>query len=119
MRGAKSYSLKVQINGPEGRILNLTGRVAQTLDKLIEAGELGITSFHHPGPRLSHYILVLRKQGFTIETRDERHSGQFSGEHGRYILRTLAKVLERGGSSSAVHPPTYGGTLHQLGRGVA
>lgn len=118
MRGAKSYSLKVQINGPEGRVLNLTGRVAQTADKLIEAGELGITSFHHPGPRLSHYVLVLRKQGFTIETRGERHDGQFSGEHARYVLHTICKVLERGGSS-VTPKPAFGGPLHQLGRGVA
>ena len=124
MRGAKSYMLKVQLNGSDGRVISVTGRCAQTLDKLIEAGNRGITSFHHPGPRLSHYIMCLRRQGIAIETQDERHGGQFSGEHGRYVLRAAVHVLARSGTGAAPHASPastgqFGGVIQQLGRGGA
>jgi len=86
--------LKVRIGGPEGEVRAFRGRFAWTLDKLIAAGETGITSLQNPAPRLSHYIFVLRKSGLVIDTQDERHHGDFAGTHGRYRLRTPVTVLE-------------------------
>jgi hypothetical protein len=75
---------------PDGseHIHKLTGRVEDTLSKLIEAGRDGLTTIEYPAPRTSDYVLKLRKRGFVIETLTEPHGGDFPGHHGRYILRS-------------------------------
>jgi Winged helix domain len=89
------YERKFSIGeGDETRSVTLAGRFAWCLEKLVTAGERGITAIDEIGPRLSHYIFVLRRRhGLTIETRDEKHGGQFSGWHGRYVLRTKATLV--------------------------
>jgi hypothetical protein len=42
----------------------------------------------HPGPRWSGWVHDLRKLGFMIETVREPHSGDFPGQHARYVLRS-------------------------------
>jgi hypothetical protein len=96
--------------GPYARILlgddshsvekELHGRIAWTLAKLAHAGERGISSLEVNGPRLSHYIWVLRhREGVAIESVDERHGGSFAGSHSRYKLRSKVKILEQRGVS--------------------
>jgi len=87
-------SLTVRVGGPEGRVLQVKGRVAWTLDNLIRAGERGCTPIERPAPRWSDYVFKLRKAGFTVETIDEKHTGTYSGEHGRYVLRSPVEVVE-------------------------
>jgi hypothetical protein len=44
--------------------------------------------------------LKLRKVRVVIETIREAHADPFSGEHARYVLRSLVTILERNGGSS-------------------
>lgn len=92
---AKRYSKEFLIGeGAEAKRVTIPGRFGWCLEKLIAAGDKGVTAFDEIGPRLSHYIFGLRRfHGLTIETRDERHGGQFSGTHGRYVLKTKARVV--------------------------
>jgi hypothetical protein len=101
MRGATSLSIKAQINGPEGHVILINGRIAWALDQLLQTGEGGATPISHPGPRWSHYVFRLRREGVSIETIDEAHAGAFAGSHARYILRSQVRVLERSGASIA------------------
>jgi winged helix domain-containing protein len=71
----------------ERQKLELTGRDAWALSRLIKAGEKGVTPITEPGPRWSGYIFNLRRAGLSIETRYEPHRGPFPGTHARYILR--------------------------------
>jgi hypothetical protein len=50
------------------RKLALTGRKAWALDALINAGFIGLTTLENPAPRWSHYIWLLRRDGFLIES---------------------------------------------------
>ena len=70
------------------------GRDAWALDRLIEAGLRGCTPITEPAPRWSAYVFNLRALGLEIETIFEKHGGEFSGWHGRYILR--ADVVKGG-----------------------
>lgn len=76
------------------------GRFAWTLNELVQAGDKGITTLENPAPRISHYVMILRRSGVAITTEDEKHSGPFGGRHGRYRLAVPIAVLEteRGGS---------------------
>ena len=74
----------------------IKGRYAWTLGKLIDAGESGVTPIERPAPRWSHYVDILRdREGLDIVTLEERHGGAFRGWHGRYVLRSIVKVIER------------------------
>lgn len=88
---------------PDGseQIHKLTGRVEDTLCKLIEAGAEGLTTIEYPAPRTSDYVFKLRKRGFVIETLTEPHDGPFPGHHGRYILRSK---VERPSADLAPRP---------------
>jgi hypothetical protein len=77
-----------------GEMLRLKGREAWTLSCLLEAAERGVIPLERPAPRWSAYVHSLRKRGIAIDTIDEPHSGPFSGTHGRYVLRTVLKVLK-------------------------
>jgi hypothetical protein len=70
------------------------GRFAWTLAQLISAGSGGVTSFERPAPRWSHYVMMLRRNGVAIQTKEERHGGEFKGRHGRYVLSSPVEVLE-------------------------
>lgn len=70
------------------------GREACALDRLREAGPKGCAPIEQPAPRWSAYVHSLRGLGVPIETVTEPHGGEFSGTHGRYVLR--AKVQKEG-----------------------
>lgn len=99
---------KSALNKPWMRVLvddfplpmTFIGRVAWTLDRLIKAGDQGITSFENPAPRLSDYVFKLRKAGVDIETIDEGHKGIFAGVHGRYKLRSSIRIVKEYGVAS-------------------
>lgn len=78
---------------PDGGIHEVVGRDAWALLNLLRAGERGCTPIDTPGPRWSHYIFKLRRQGFVIETIDENHGGPFAGTHARYVLRSQVTIL--------------------------
>jgi len=73
--------------------MTFKGRDAQTVEALMAAGDLGITSLEVSSWafRLSAYIFNLRKEGLTIDTRTEDHDG---GSHARYVLRDSLEVVE-------------------------
>jgi hypothetical protein len=95
MQGRNSVvQLTVQIGGVDGPVKRLSGRFAWALATLIEAGERGATPIERPAPRWSHYVHILRREGFAIETIEERHGGPYRGWHGRYVLRSSVAVVE-------------------------
>jgi len=73
--------------GGEPFTLYAMGREAWALDRLRWAGPKGCTPIEQPAPRWSAYVHTLRGHGVPIETLYEPHGGEFSGHHGRYILR--------------------------------
>jgi hypothetical protein len=77
---------------PDGAFVTVTGRDADTLEKLQAAGERGLTPIEYPAPRWSHYVFKLRGLGFIIETIDEPHGGAFAGTHARYVLRSQVEI---------------------------
>jgi hypothetical protein len=79
---------------PGPLIRTFVGRYAWTLARLIEAGEKGVAPVERPAPRWSHYVMILRREGLSIETIDEPNSGAFKGTHGRYVLRTPCRIIE-------------------------
>jgi len=76
------------------RAQTFEGRVAWALGHLADAGAAGCTPITHPGPRWSHYVFKLRREGLDIETVTEAHGGTFAGHHARYVLRTNVLVLD-------------------------
>ena len=78
----------------DGEPRTFRGRIAQTLHKLAAAGERGVSSIENVGPRLSHYVFVLRRSGVGVVTIDERHGGAYAGEHGRYRLTVPVQIVE-------------------------
>jgi hypothetical protein len=80
------------------RTLKCNGRIAQTLEHLLEAGPKGITALEMGtwAVRLSHYVWVLRHRHLVnIATRFEEHGGEFPGKHARYTLRDQVQILDR------------------------
>jgi hypothetical protein len=84
----------IQPEGGEPFTIQTKGRDAWALDRLREAGAKGCTPITEPAPRWSAYVHNLRGLGVPIETVTEPHSGEFSGTHGRYVLR--ADVVKGG-----------------------
>lgn len=80
--------------GENAIILHLRGRIAWTLCELVKAGNRGITPMHNPAPRVSHYVMCLRRKGVVIDTDMQPHGGAFPGEHGVYRLKS-AVTLDR------------------------
>jgi hypothetical protein len=77
----------IQPEGGEPFTIQAKGRYAWALDRLREAGARGCTPRTEPAPRWSAYVHNLRGLGVPIETVTEPHGGEFSGTHGRYVLR--------------------------------
>ncbi|MDL2408740.1 hypothetical protein PY650_24475 [Rhizobium calliandrae] len=87
--------LKIKVRKvSDGSEMFVHGREAQTMQLLIKNGDQGISSLHHPGIRLSHYIFKLRSYGFLIETVNTPHSGDFPGHHAVYRLKSEVMVLQ-------------------------
>jgi hypothetical protein len=80
----------------EAFIVEANGRDAWALEKLSEAGSKGCTPIEQPASGCSACVFNLRGLGVPIETLHELHGGEFSGMHGRYVLRAL--VTKLGGS---------------------
>ena len=78
--------------GGAPRRVSVVGREAWALLELVEAGVTGCTPITHPGPRWSDYILKLRRDGFKVETINEKHGGPFSGSHARYLLHDVVTL---------------------------
>lgn len=88
------YRLAVRVgDGLLATTHRFEGREAWALRHLLDAGERGVSSLDHIGPRLSHYVMKLRRAGLVIETVTERHRGDFEGWHARYVLRSHVEVL--------------------------
>jgi len=78
-----------------GRVLTLKGRDAWALAELIRAGENGCTPITHPGPRWSAYVHRLRHEyGLQIDTVHEPHRGPFPGNHARYVLKSIVRIVD-------------------------
>lgn len=85
--------IKAQIEtGDAPLTLNLRGRLAWTMLELIKAGDIGITPLHNPAPRVSHYVMCLRRKGVAIDTDMQPHGGAFPGEHGVYRLKSAVTI---------------------------
>lgn len=86
-RAKRACLYQVQPEGGEAFTIQAKGRNAWALDRLREAGPKGCTPRTEPAPRWSAYVHNLRGLGVPIETLTEPHGGEFSGTHGRYVLR--------------------------------
>ena len=91
-----TVTLEVEVAAdPKPVIISVTGRDAWALEQLLAAGEGGCTPITDPGPRWSHYVCKLRKKGLEIETVEVPHAGPYPGCHGRYVLRSVCRVVRR------------------------
>src|SRR2546423_8932370 len=115
MKQFQILTAKVQLDG--GETIVMRGRDAWALLELKVANDNGCTPIDHPGARWSGYVHKLRKAGIVIETIREAHGGPFSGQHGRYLLRSLVTILkERRASCDGDCWPR---NRHRLGFGPA
>src|ERR1700682_2715264 len=98
-RGAPPMSglLTVKAQVDDGAVVTVRGRDAWALLQLKASNQSGCTPIEHPGPRWSGYVHKLRKLGIVIETLREAHGGPFSGQHARYVLRSLITIVEKEG----------------------
>jgi Helix-turn-helix domain len=78
-----------------GPLLTATGREAQTIIALVEAGAKGITSLETFkagwAVRLGAYIFDLKAMGVPIHASREPHDG---GNHARYFVDGQVELLE-------------------------
>jgi hypothetical protein len=98
MKQYQILTIKAQVKG--GKVIVVRGRDAWALLELKATNDNGCTPIDHPGPRWSGYVHKLRKAGLVIETIREAHGGPFSGQHARYVLRSLVTILEKEGGKS-------------------
>ena len=75
--------------------IEVSGRAAWALDRLLDAGPRGCTPATDPAPRWSGYVHSLRELGVGIETIREAHGEPFPGHHGRYVLRSTVRRVAR------------------------
>ncbi len=87
---------------PDGQPFKIIGRDAWALRNLVTADAAGCTPIDHPGPRWSAYVHKLRtKFGLVIETIEEKHAGQFSGTHARYVIHSEVAILDESDKRAA------------------
>lgn len=87
---------------PEITPLTLTKRAEFFLEEMLAAGSEGITTIDYPGVRVGDAIFKLRKAGVVIDTAYEQHGGEFSGSHGRYLLRSRIVRLSAGAAAGGI-----------------
>lgn len=79
---------------PDGRIVRLHGRAGRMMRKLVDAGKRGVTTLDLPtGVRVSHYVYLLRRDGFIVSAENESHGGEFPCRHSRYRIETPVTIL--------------------------
>jgi Helix-turn-helix domain len=87
--------LKATFRIGDGLVITATGREAQTIIALVEAGPRGITSLEtfYAGwaVRLGAYIFDLKAMGVPIRATREPHDG---GNHARYFLAGPIELIE-------------------------
>ena len=89
---AATFAFVHVLHGPQE--VSLTGRNAWLMRKLIGCGMRGVTTAELPaGIRVSALIHNLRKAGIPITSEIERHTGEFAGNHCRYVLDTRVREL--------------------------
>lgn len=72
----------------------LGGRNRWLLRRLISCGSRGVTTAELPaGVRVSALIHNLRREGIPIVSEMERHTGEYAGNHVRYVLDTRAHEI--------------------------
>ena len=79
------------------RTVTVTGRYAQTLRALVNAGHRGTTALEMSSwaLRLSHYVFILRKEyNLDISMEREPNGGEYGGHHGRYRLVSEVYLIE-------------------------
>ncbi len=77
--------------------IELSGRTAWALDRLIEAGARGCSPLSEPaGPRWAAYVHRLRGLGIGIATHHVPHGGNFPGCHGKYVLQSEIEIIPEG-----------------------
>lgn len=81
-----SYTNHDAPDGPQH--FSVKGRDRWALDRLIAAKTKGCTPITNPAPRWASYVFNLRKLDLEIETVTEKHGGEFSGHHARYVLHS-------------------------------
>lgn len=95
-RAKRAGLYHIQPEGGDAFMIEAKGRDAWALDRLREAGPKGCTPIDQPAPRWAAYVFNLRGLGVPIETLTEPHGGEFSGKHGRYVLRA---TVQKGGAT--------------------
>lgn len=83
------------IDGEKSVIAITERRVIWAAQRLIEAGNLGVTSYTRPAPRWSAYVHRLRHE----------HGGDYPGSHGRYFLRCSLTQISPPGVWFEYAPP--------------
>ena len=80
-----TFAFETILHGPQE--VALTGRNRWLMRKLIGCALRGVTTAELPaGVRVSALIHNLRKAGIPITSEIERHTGDFPGNHVRYVL---------------------------------
>lgn len=86
--------LTVKLAIGDGPAISVSGREAQTIVALVNAGRCGITSLDTFkagwAVRLGAHVFDLRQMGVPIETTREPHNG---GNHARYRLTGKVSVI--------------------------
>lgn len=90
MQGNPVTAMRVRLGE---KTLVLSGRKAWALNELLQVGSVGLTTLSNPAPRWSHYVWLLRGDGFVIESEPETHGGPFAGHHARYRLASPVEVI--------------------------
>ena len=74
--------------------IEISGRMAWALGRLLEAGAHGCSPLSEPaGPRWASYVHRLRGFGISIETINTPHGGAYAGMHARYVLTSNIEVI--------------------------
>jgi len=80
------------LEGDTERTIELTGRNAWMLDRLLAVGAAGCTSLENSGACTTQYVFRLRTvHGLNVETINEAHDGPYRGHHARYVLRSTVE----------------------------
>ena len=97
MTGPRVTALRLRILAGRfdtgAREIELGGRIAWAIGRLIEAGARGCTAIEMPTPRWSSYVHRLRSVGFDIETIHTPHRGAYPSSPARYVLLSAVEVI--------------------------